>query len=340
MRSVKVKKAGIICVSLFVLFLAASLVGILPFSIGKVRAQGGDIEAGIFPSQGTSTTDIVIRFYTRNASIGNVDKADLFWDEALIGLNIEGNLSANGSYNYMLRVPSQPPLSDIGNHTVTASSLVFNYGQVSFNFTFTITEFVPNPEYIALNATYYSILANYTDLLNLYTELSFNYSTLLADYDTLFREHGDLLSNYNSLSANYNSLVADYNALSASLNSLLTNYNALNSLYSHFLTNYTKLVETQNSLSSNYNSLSQNYTSLESSYHDLKTSYDSTVSEQATTRSLSYIFIASTVIFAATTVYLISRPKVPSRARKLTFSYPSQIHSNLLEFRYIFHFAL
>lgn len=319
----KVKNPRTICVSVFVLFLAASLVGILPFSIGKVQAQGGDIEAGIYPPQGTGTTDIVIRFYTRNTSMGNVDTADLFWDEVLIGLNIEGNVSADGSYNYLLRVPSQPPLSDIGNHTVLVSSNVVPLGQVSFNFTFTVTEFVPSPEYIALNATYYSILANYTDLLSLYTVLSSNYSTLLADYGTLFTEHRDLLSNYNSLSANYNSLVADYNALSASLNSLLTNYNAMNLLYSHFLTNYTRLVETQNALSSNYNSLSQNYTSLESSYRnlktsydDLKTSYDSIVSEQATTRNLSYIFIASTIILAATTVYLISRPKVPSRTRQ------------------------
>src|SRR4030067_3113862 len=201
MGIVKVENASKICMALFVLFLAASLVGILPFSIGKVRAQVVDIDAGIFPSKGTGTTDIVIRFYTRNASIGNVYKADLFWDAVLIGLNIDGNLSADGSYNYMLRVPSQPPLSDIGNHTVAVSSNVFNYGQVSFNFTFTITEFVPSPEYIVLNATYYSLLANYTNLLNRYTELSVNYSALLADYDTIFSEHGDLLSNYNSLSA-------------------------------------------------------------------------------------------------------------------------------------------
>src|SRR4030066_1312226 len=112
MGLLKVENASKICMALFVLFLAASLVGILPFSIGKVRAQAEGIDAGIFPSQGTGTTDIVIRFYTRNASIGNVDKADLFWDGVQLGLNLEGNLSADGSYNYLIRVPSRPPLSN------------------------------------------------------------------------------------------------------------------------------------------------------------------------------------------------------------------------------------
>lgn len=205
-----VKNARRICITLLVLLFAVSAVGFLTFSVDKVRAQGDDIEAGIYPSEGTGATEILIRFYTRNASIGNVDKADLFWDGVSMGLNRAGVVGADGSYDYLLNVPSERPLSDIGNHTIMVDSFVFNYGQVRFNFTFTITEFVPSPEYVALNTTYYSLLANHTDLLNRYTSLSANYSMLLANYDTLLSGHSDLMSNYNSLSANYNSLLTNY----------------------------------------------------------------------------------------------------------------------------------
>jgi hypothetical protein len=316
MGLVQVKNVRRICEILLILFVVAYGVGILPFSVDNVRAQGNAIEAEIHPSQGIGSTDILIRFYTRNASIGNVDKADFFWDDVSIELNKAGIQSADGSYNYWLKVPSEHPLSDVGNHTIRVDSFVWNYGQVSFNFTFEITEFVPGPEYVALNATYYSILANYSDLLNHYASLSVNYSKLFADYNTFLSEHSSLLSNYNSLSANYNSFLANYNALSANYNSLQSNYNNLHSLYSLFLANYTSLVGNQNSLTYDYNTLRADYTSLESSYHDLKINYDSLVGEQSTSRNLNYIFIASTIILAATTVYLASsKQKPPSRTR-------------------------
>ena len=315
-----VNNARRICKTLLVLLFTISAVGFLPFSIAKVRAQSDDIEAGIYPSEGTGATEIVIRFYVRNASIGKVDKADLFWDGVSRGLNVPGIESADGSYNYLLKVPSEPPLSDIGNHTIMVDSFVFNYGQVRYNFTFRITEFVPSPEFIALNTTYYSILANYTDLLNRYASLSANFSILLANYSILLNEHAPLISNYNSLSSNYNSLVADYNALSATLltnyNSLVTNFNNLHSLYSLFLANYTRIVENQNSLSSNYNTLREDYASLESNYHDLKTGYNSIVGEQVTARNLSYVFMASTIVLAVTTFYLVFiKLKLPRRTR-------------------------
>jgi len=117
---VSVKNARRICITLLVLLFAVSAVGFLTFSVDKVRAQSEDIEAGIYPSEGTGATEISIRFYTRNASIGNVDKADLFWDGVSKGLNRAGVVGADGSYNYLLNVPSERPPSDIGNHTIMA----------------------------------------------------------------------------------------------------------------------------------------------------------------------------------------------------------------------------
>ena len=289
---------------------------ILLISTSTVGAQTAPIEAEIHPSQGTATTQILIRFLTTNETVGNVTTADFFWDDAIVGLNIQGNQSADGSYNYFLNVPSEPPLSDVGNHTIRADSSVLNYGQVSFNFTFEITEYIPSPEYIALNETYYALLSNYTTLLDSYNTLLTNYSTLLVDHDALLTEHTDLLSNFNSLSANYNSLLANINALSANYNSLLSNNNNLNSIYTSFLGNYTSLQTNYASLIFSYNNLTANYVRLESDYGDLKANYEAFVGELVLTRNLNYVFIASTIVLAAATLYLLLRkPKMISRAR-------------------------
>jgi hypothetical protein len=289
---------------LFVLLLIAGN------SMRSARAQVAGIEAEIHPSSGTANTSILIRFLTTNASIGNVEKADIFWDDVSMELNASGNQSADGSYNYLLGVPTEPPLSDVGNHTITLDSNVLNYGQVSFNFTFEITEYVPSPEYVALNATYYSLLANYSDLLSGYNSLLINYSTLSTEYETLFTNHTNLLSDYNSLSANYGSLVANFNALSANYNSLLINYN---NLYNSSLTNNNNLYSLY---SSNYNLLKTDYDSLESNYSGLKTNYDTFVGELAISRNLGYVFVASTIILAAIIVYLVMiKPKTGARVR-------------------------
>jgi len=293
-----------------ILLLSVSLIAV------GVKAQDSMIEAEIHPSEGTADTDILIRFSTTNASIGNVEKADIFWDDFSIGLNEQGVEGADGSYNYHLRVPSEPPLSDVGNHTIRVDSLVLNYGQVSFNFTFTVTKYVPSPEFVALNATYYSLLANYTDLLGNYTLLLANYSELSNDYAALHTEHDQLLLNFNSLSANYNSLLANFNSLSANYNSMLTNYNSLYGAYISFLTNYTRLQGNFDSLSSNYNVLRGNYDSLNSSLYSLRSSYDALMGELAINRNISYVFIASTIALAVLSVYLIlKRPKVVSKTR-------------------------
>jgi hypothetical protein len=282
----------------------------------QVKAQGGPIEAEILPTQGSANTIILIRFKTINASIGNVQRADIFWDAFSIALNQEGVPGADGSYNYNLTVPSEPPLSDVGNHTIRADSSVFNYGQVSFNFTFTITEFVPSPEYVALNATYYSLLANYTSLLNTYNLLLANYSKISTDYATLISEHSQLLLNYNSLSANYNSLTANYNSLSANYNLLLTNYNNLHLIFNSLQTNYTSLQGSFQSLSSNYNALRNDYDSLGSNYSVLRSNYDALLGQLAFDRNLNYIFIASTIILAITTLYFATRkPKSAIKTR-------------------------
>lgn len=282
----------------------------------QVRAQGGPIEAEILPSQGSANTVILIRFMTINTSVGGVQKADVFWDDHSIALNEDGLLGADGSYNYNLTVPSQPPLSDIGNHTIRVDSSVFNYGQISFTFTFTITEYVPSPEYLALNDTYYSLLTNFTDLLANYSTLLVNYSTISTDYATLVRGYDQLLLDYNSLSANYNSLTANYNSLLANYNSLLTDYNKLDIVLSSLQANYTSLQQNFQSLSSNYNALRTDYDLLNSTYSRLQSDYNSILDQLVFERNLNYIFIASLIVLAVLTFYLATRkPRSAAKTR-------------------------
>lgn len=284
-------------VFLFIMFIA----------VVPVKAQGNPIEAEILPLQGNANTNILIRFNTKNATIGNVEEADIFWDDFSIVLNQQGVQGADGSYNYNLTVPSELPLSDVGNHTIRVDSSVVNYGRVTFNFTFTITEFIPSLEYLALNDTYYSLLTNYTALLNNYNQLLANYSTLSANFSELVGEHGQLLANYNSLTTNYNSLAANYNLLLANYNLLSTSYNNLHLTFSSLLTNYTSLQGNFESLGSDYDAMIRNYDSLNSSYFGLESNYEAVLGQLAFSRNLNYVLITSTIILAVVNVYFVTR---------------------------------
>lgn len=282
----------------------------------KVNAQEGQIEGEILPAQGSANTIILIRFSTLNGSIGGVQMADIFWDDSAIALNEAGQLGADNSYNYNITVPTEPPFSDVGNHTIRVDSSVFNYGPVSFNFTFTVMEYVPSPEYLILNATYYSLLANYTDLLNTYNLLLTNYNETSANYAVLQNEYNQLLPDYNSLSANYGALTANYNSLSANYNSLLANYNNLHITISSLQSNYTSLQENFQSLNSSYGDLRNDYSSLSSNYSLLRSDYEGVLGQLTFDRNLNYIFIASTIILAVTTLYFATRkPKITTKPR-------------------------
>jgi hypothetical protein len=299
--------------TLLVTLVFLSLIGII---VVQVKAQGNPIESEILPSQGAGNTIILLRFTTLNASVGNVQTADIFWDNSTIALNQQGVLGADGSYNYNLTVPTEPPLSNVGNHTIRVDSSVFNYGPVSFNFTFTITEFVPSPEYLALNETYYSLLANYTVLLGNYTKLLADYGTLSANFTALLNGQSQLLLNYNGLLADYNSQVSNYGSLSGNYNSLLTKYNNLDQTFSSLMTNYTSLQANFESLSSNCSVLTGDYNSLNSSYSSLDSNYNAVVGQLGFTRNLSYVFITTTIVLAFTSVYFIIRkPKSAPKTR-------------------------
>jgi hypothetical protein len=280
--------------TLMAIFVLISLIGL---TATQVRAQGSPIGAEILPSQGTATTIILLRFSTTNASVGNVQTADIFWDGTTVALNQQGALGADGSYNYNLTVPTEPPLSDVGNHTIRVDSTIFNYGPVSFNFTFTITEFVPSPEYTSLLTNYTNLLANYTQLLINFNVTSTAYANLLGQANQLNLSYNTLLANYNSLTANYNSLAANYNSQETNYDSLHTTFNALQ-------TGYTSLQNSFQSLNSDYNALNSSYTSLTANY-------DAAGGQLALSTNINYILIASTIILAFTTIYVTTKKSKP-----------------------------
>jgi hypothetical protein len=299
--------------SLMAIFVLISLIGL---TVMQARAQGSPIEAEILPPQGTATTIILVRFTTTNPSVGSVQTADIFWDDTTVALSQQGVLGADGSYNYNLTAPTEPPLSNVGNHTIRVDSSVFNYGPVSFNFTFTITEFVPSPEYTALNATYNSLLTNYTNLLANYTQLLINFNETSTAYANLLSQANQLNLSYNTLLANYNSLIANYNSLVANYNSQETNYNSLHATFNALLTNYTSLQNSFQSLDSNYNALTQYYNALNTSYTSLTANYNAARGQLALSTNINYTLITSTIILAAITIYLsIKKPKPPTKTR-------------------------
>lgn len=276
----------------------------------KAQQQYQGISAEILPSEGGANTTITLRFTTTNSSVGDVATADIFWDNNTIEpLNIPGTLGADGSYNYNVTIPTEPPLSDIGNHTIRVASSVVPYGPVSFYFTFNVTEFVPSPEYTLLLANYTNILGNYTELQSSYTELSSNYTTLLAEYTTNTQNYNTLVATYAVLNANYNSLSANYILLS-------NNYGNLTATIGSLSTNYAGLQTSFQTLGSNYSTLLQDYNLLNSSYASLVSNYNGVVGQLDSSRNLNYVLIIITIALAVTTVYFVMiKPKRPTKTR-------------------------
>lgn len=273
------------------------------FALIVPRVSGEPYYLNLYPTKGTVSTNIVLKAFVPPQSNNWV-----YWDDVVIASNLAYDDQILG-FALNLSCPNVAPYSDLGNHTVTVESYYVDNGSkvAYFNATFEITEYSPTSEYLALNATYYSLLVNYSDLLNSYNSLLANYNILVESNNNLLNNHTILLSNYNSLAANYNSLLADFNALTSNYNSLFTNSENLRSLYSLFLANYSSLLGSYQSLNSNYNTLVGNYNSLDNGYHNLETDYGTLLNELATTRILSYVLIATTIIFVATTVFLLTR---------------------------------
>lgn len=126
------------------------------------------------------------------------------------------------------------------------------------------------------------------------TDWNYQNSTVLLSF-----EHGGPTVSmiFGDSSTNYHNLLADFNALNMSYISLDSGYNNLMSDY--------------DSLQSSYYQLNSSNSALQDSYSELQSDREAIASELSIVRNLMYIFVATTAMLEATTVYFaIRKPKI------------------------------
>lgn len=110
---------------------------------------------------------------------------------------------------------------------------------------------------------------------------------------------------YEDLQVAYNQLLADYDSLQTSYSNLQANYSILEDNHNNLQTNY-------GSLNSTYQSLLSDYSMLQASSNELKSKYEF-AGDMANALDLMYVFIETTVIFIATTIYFVLRKQKPKK---------------------------
>jgi len=128
------------------------------------------------------------------------------------------------------------------------------------------------------------------------------------------KPYEDLQVAYTQLLANYSQLLKDYGYLQTIYGDLQTNHSTLLTEHYELLANYTNLETNYGSLNSTYYSLLSDYSSLQASFNELESKYEFG-GEIANTLNLMYVFIETTVIFIATTIYF-ARMRINSALRK------------------------
>jgi len=112
-----------------------------------------------------------------------------------------------------------------------------------------------------------------------------------------------LLHLYNQLLEEHSRLQSDYGDLNSTYQELLTSYGPL-------LSNYSQLLEGYSTLNTSLQSLLQDYSEIEAEYASILLEHSQNI------QNLVYIFVATTIIFIITTVYLSTHAhKKPPRQR-------------------------
>jgi len=151
-----------------------------------------------------------------------------------------------------------------------------------------------------------------TPITPLYYELLEAYNALLADYQDLNSTYHELLSDYSELQSNYNSLNLTYYELAQNHTLLQNSFNSLTTSYSELQGQYT-------SLNSTFNNLLTSYNNLQADYDELQLGQEPVMNELNNVRNLMYVFITTTVILVATTVYFaLRKPKTEARPKRRT----------------------
>jgi archaellum component FlaC len=304
----------------------------------QVRGLGGqlylywdDILLGIFSANVPDFAGFDIYFYPPNehpySDLGNhtvfLHVFYKYWDGH--DIYVEWNSTLN------FEITEYFPCDEYLALNATYTGLLANYSDLLDDYNSLLVDHnTLQADYNNLQSNYNLLLADYSDLLSSYNtlasnhdSLSSNYYDLESSYENLSSTYSDLLavysqlqSNYDSLQGNYDSFSGDLNNLQAAYSSLLANYTSLQADYNSTCSNYHTLEVDYNSLESTYSNLETNYNSLNSDYNDLDSKHDTLMSDLGFTKNLSYVFIITTLIFIASTVYLaMRRPKAKPKAK-------------------------
>ena len=128
-------------------------------------------------------------------------------------------------------------------------------------------------------------------LLYLYNELLDKYAKLQIDFDDLNSTYYEVLNNQSTLLGNYSQLLESYSALNLTTHELLGKYGTL-------LGNYSQLLESYSALNTSYQKHLLDYSELQTNYTSLLLEHTQNI------RSLTYVFIATTIIFIIAAAYL------------------------------------
>jgi hypothetical protein len=267
------------------------------------------------PTKGNSKTDIFLQIRGLPGSgFYEVYYLYIFWDDTLLGVFPDNSQTYDHYFDTHFSPLNEGNYSAVGNHTVYFE--VWNYHRttmfINATFLFTIIQYLPNDEYLALNATYSTLLnsynalnASYTALQAQYDVLASNYSSILASYNTLLLQYNGLLDDHTSLSDSYGTLASKFISLNSSCFIVSGNYQSLNVSYSN-------LQDAYNQLQVNFVNLQGNYNGLNMNYNNLETDYEALVSNANTTRNLEYVLVFLVIVLIALTVYLAMRKPTAS----------------------------
>ena len=117
------------------------------------------------------------------------------------------------------------------------------------------------------------------------------YFTYLHSSHSITIISSKLLHLYNQLLEAHSRLQSDYSDLNSTYHELLTSYEPL-------LSNYSRLLEAYSALNTSLQSLLQNYSGIEAEYASTLLEHSQNI------QNLVYIFVATTIVFIVTTVYL------------------------------------
>lgn len=139
-------------------------------------------------------------------------------------------------------------------------------------------------------------------------------TSLPGNYDLLLQNYLRLLSDYLDMSSTVQRLRSENERLNVDYNSIKEEFIKLNSTYKELMEKYGKIKVDYEALHSSYNNFKVEFSSLKNMYEKTKLENERILAQLNTYTLLIYIFIITTSIFGASTLYLIWKRRAQRRS--------------------------